>query len=453
MHGGKLAKNLDQKKIQLGDDIRELLALYAEAMTDAGKASVIASAKATWPKQNPEIFDALLEIGQKAVDVRGPDELRLASTITDTVLAVRKQSRAGWRLRARVMEALGDDAGTIEAHQCYLALTKADDLGIDGRVTKLREGGERLIETLRLLQSECPESQMYHGILDTELWSEGLALLDSGDWAQAEPRLVAALISMVEQGRPSSQVRSALGDFVNARLRESDGQLVSTQDLLRLYADDRRLMNLDPIPDPALPGTEVIGLSDFRNLITGKSICLVANSQRVGTSTMGAEIDSYDLVVRFNSFNLNASATGTRTDIHTTIHLHNFNWDKRVQTRLVFGGKLHPWKQSLRRRLVPGAQRYVNDRTLRWPLRDIGRVGEDTWDSIPTSGFNMLWLLDFLDVSPRIDLIGFDFYDSGAYRLPNAMKLPITSVHGYTQEKEWVMARAQDVTEMRISLR
>lgn len=454
VHQGKLTRNLDPKKIALGEAIRELLALYAAAMTDSANAGAITGSKTTWPKQNPEIFDALLTVGNKAIDVRGADELTLAQQITDAVLSVRKQSRAGWKLRARLTEVLGDDAATIEAYERYLALTKTDDLNIAGRISKLRDSGARLSETLRLLEKESPASRELRGAPDTELWGAGLALMDAGDWERAQPRLVAALVAMEEQGRPSPEVRSALTDFVSFRLRETRKEgAAESKHLIKLYSEDRRLRELDPVPDPALAGTQVVGLSDFRNLIAGKSICLVANSQRVGTSTVGAEIDSYDLVVRFNSFKLDATATGTKTDIHTTIHLHNFNWDKKVQTRLVFGGNHGQWKHSLRRRLVPGAQDYVNDRTLRWPLREIGRVDDTQWEHIPTSGFNMLWLLDFLDVSPKLDLFGFDFYDSGAYRLQEAMKLPIAAVHGYSQEKEWVMSRAQDVTEMRISLR
>ena len=102
---------------------------------------------------------------------------------------------------------------------------------------------------------------------------------------------------------------------------------------------------------------------------------------------------------------------------------------------------------------MPGAQRYLGDDSLRWPLRNIGRVGPDAWPSIPTTGFNMLWLLDFLDVSPKLDLFGFDFYESGAYRIKEAMRQPITSVHEYRGEKSWVMERATSVTETRISLR
>ncbi len=158
-------------------------------------------------------------------------------------------------------------------------------------------------------------------------------------------------------------------------------------------------------------------------------------------------------MVRFNSYKIEPAATGSRTDIHATIHKHGFNWDRPVTTRLVFGGVSGDWKHSLRNRLVPGAQKYLGDESLRWPLRNIGRVGTDVWSSIPTSGFNMLWLLDFLDVSPTLDLIGFDFYESGAYRLQEAMRMPITSVHEYTSEKAWVMERAQSVSDMRISLR
>lgn len=452
VHGGKLVKNLDYKRIQLSETIRELLSVYAAAMTDTGNAAAIAGSKSTWPKSNPELFDALLEVGHKAIEVRGGDELQLALRITDCVLGIRKQSRAGWRLRARVMEAIGDDAATVEAYERYLALTTKDDLGVAGRISKLKESGERLADTIRLLQEETPGAQGLRGA-DTELWSEGLALKDAGDWERAKPRLVAALVAMDEQDRPGPQVRAAVADLVNFRLEQEKGRAGESRELFKLYADDRRLRDLDPIADPAMTGSKVVGLSDFRNLIAGKTICLIANSQRVGTSTMGKEIDSYDLVVRFNSYKIDAPATGSKTDIHATIHMHDFNWDKKVETRLIFSGSHHQWRNSVRRRLVPGAQRYVGDRTLRWPLRDIGQVGEDQWKSIPTSGFNMLWLLDFLDVNPKIDLIGFDFYDSGAYRLQEAMKLPIAKVHGYSEEKEWVMARAQEVTEMRISLR
>ncbi|MFC0054291.1 glycosyltransferase family 29 protein [Streptomyces actinomycinicus] len=149
-----------------------------------------------------------------------------------------------------------------------------------------------------------------------------------------------------------------------------------------------------PVADPTVGGVRWIGLGEFRNQIAGKSICLVANSGRVGASALGAEIDGYDLVVRFNSYRIGPEHTGSRTDIHATIHKHGFNWVKPVTTRLVFGGVAGDWKHSLRNRLVPGAQQHLGDESLRWPVRYIGRLGTDAWSGIPTTGFNMLWLLD-----------------------------------------------------------
>ncbi|MQY16235.1 hypothetical protein SRB5_64330 [Streptomyces sp. RB5] len=457
-HEIKLNKNLNFRKNRLADAIRSLMVAYAAGMADSSKSRAVASGRSTWAHKTPELLNALIVVGDKAIDVKEPDELRLALLITDTVLGAKPTSRIGWRLRASVLETMGDDEGAIGAHQRYLDLTPADARGTDAKIARLRDSGERLEAMLRLLQDEYPTSrELASGrgadSPDAELWAEGLALVEAGQRDRALPYLVASLVVMNEQGRPAPQIRSALTDLLDLGPLAADSGLAAARPLIRLYAEDRRLRTLDPAPDPLLGGTEVLSLGDFRNQITGKSICLVANSQRVAKSGAGAEIDSYDLVVRFNSFKLDAPNTGTKTDIHATIHLHNFNWAHKVTTRLVFSGTYHGWKQSLRRRLVPGAQQYVNDGQLRWPVRDIGKLGEADWPPIPTSGFNMLWLLDFLNVSPKLDLFGFDFYETGAYRLPEAMKLPVTAVHGYQLEKEWVMARATDVTENRISLR
>ena len=68
-----------------------------------------------------------------------------------------------------------------------------------------------------------------------------------------------------------------------------------------------------------------------------------------------------------------------------------------------------------------------------------------------TCGFEMAWLLDFLDVSPRLDLIGFDFFAGGSSRLPEASHIAAPS--DYSSEKAWVMERAQHVAGPVIALR
>jgi tetratricopeptide (TPR) repeat protein len=462
-HSGKVVGSVDRRRVELGEQLRKLLVVWGTTATAApatpapsGATALLKRAVkgAASPSSNipAELLDALLAVGNKALECGYDDELNLALVISDTVLAQRRNSRAGWRLRARLLEALGEEAEALEAYEKYLSLTDDDGFGVRARIAGLRIAGEKERELLELLKQQAPGARAFAARPATDVWAEGLAAHAVGDWAEAEPRLVGALLSLAAENAPVQERQELLSQYLDLRSTEDTDAAALTR-AIALYAEQRRNRMRGPVTDPTIGGVRWITLGEFRNQIAGKSICLIANSGRVGASSMGAEIDAYDLVVRFNSYRIDPKHTGARTDIHVTIHKHGFNWDQQVTTRLVFGGVSGDWKYSLRNRLVPGAQTYLGDESLRWPLRNIGKVGTDVWSGIPTSGFNMLWLLDFLDVSPKLDLIGFDFYESGAYRVPEAMKLAITSVHEYTSEKAWVMERAQSVTDMRISLR
>ncbi|MFF2327749.1 MULTISPECIES: hypothetical protein [unclassified Streptomyces] len=463
-HSGKLVAGLDRRRTALAEALRHLLAVHAAAQPSGPASAGSPLALIRRPAKAPagpaaladELLDPLLAVGNKALECGYEDEFKLAVLVSDTVLTQRKRSRAGWRLRARTLEAMGAEAAAIEAYERYLELTDDDGFGVAAKVVGMRLGAERQEELLRSLERDCPGAAEFAARPVTESWAEGLALQARGDWAAAGPRLIGALLAQERTGAPVTELQDATSQYLDLALEAAGtdpGAVAALTGLVALYAEQRRSRMRGPVPDPTFGGVEWTTVGEFRNRIAGKSICLIANSNRVGDSSMGAEIDGYDLVVRFNSYRIDPAATGRRTDIHATIHKHGFNWDQKVHTRLVFGGISGDWKYSLRNRLVPGAQQYLGDESLRWPLRDIGRVGADVWPAIPTTGFNMLWLLDHLDVSSRLDLIGFDFYESGAYRLPSAMRMPITSVHEYTSEKAWVMERAQSVTDMRIRLR
>ncbi|MEU2062337.1 glycosyltransferase family 29 protein [Streptomyces sp. NPDC013455] len=464
VHSGKLVGSLDRRRTELAEQLRRLLVVHstigaaAPAPAPAGGATALLK-RAVKGTAGPsggiagELLDALLAVANKALECGYDDELRLALHIGDTVLAQRRNSRAGWRLRARVLEALGEEQEAVEAYQRYLELTSEDGFGVAARIEGLRRAAQRERELLDLLRRQCPDAAGFAAGPATDVWAEGLALHALGDWTAAEPRLVGALLALAEERAPVADRQELLSQYLDLRTGLPGADPAALTEAVALYAEQRRVRMRGPVADPTVGGVRWIGLGEFRNQIAGKSVCLIANSGRVGESAMGAEIDGYDLVVRFNSYRIDPRHTGSRTDIHATIHKHGFNWDRPVTTRLVFGGVSGDWKHSLRNRLVPGAQQFLGDESLRWPVRGIGRLGTDVWPAIPTTGFNMLWLLDFLDVSPKLDLIGFDFYESGAYRVPEAMKLAITSVHEYTSEKAWVMERAQSVTDMRISLR
>ncbi|MER7570581.1 hypothetical protein [Streptomyces sp. NPDC126514] len=463
VHSGKLVGSIDRRRIELAEQLRKLLVVWgtttaapapapATGATALLKRAVKGTATPATGIAN-ELLDALLAVANQALKCGYDDELNLALVISDTVLAQRKNSRAGWRLRARLMEALGDDAEALEAYEKYLGLTDDDGFGVRARIAGLRAASERERDLLALLRRQCPRAEEFTRADATAVWAEGLAAHAVGDWAAAEPRLVGALLAMADA--PVEDRQELLSQYLDLRIAVDTDVTARAEltDVLALYAEQRRTRMRGPVADPTVGGVQWISLGEFRNRIAGKSVALIANSGRVGASSMCAEIDAYDLVVRFNSFRLDPKHTGSRTDIHATIHKHGFNWEKQVDTRLVFGGVSGDWKWSLRNRLVPGAQTFLGDESLRWPVRNIGKLSTDVWSGIPTTGFNMLFLLDFLDVSPKLDLIGFDFYESGAYRVPEAMKLAITSVHEYTSEKAWVMDRAQSVTDMRISLR
>ncbi|NUO42469.1 MAG: hypothetical protein HOV82_10560 [Streptomyces sp.] len=462
VHSGKVVGSVDRRRVELAEQLRKLLVVWgttsvAPAPAPAGGATALlkraVKGAATPASSIPnELLDALLAVANKALECGYDDELNLALVISDTVLAQRKNSRAGWRLRARLLETLGEETEAVEAYDKYLALTDDDGFGVRAKIAGLRAAAEKERELLALLRRQNPRAEEFTRRAATGVWAEGLAAQAVGDWTEAEPRLVGALLALAAEDAPVADRQELLSQYLDLRMtRETD--LPALTEALALYAEQRRNRMRGPVADPTVGGVQWTSLGEFRNRIAGKSICLIANSGRVGASSMGAEIDAYDLVVRFNSYKIDPRHTGSRTDIHATIHKHGFNWDQRVDTRLVFGGISGDWKYSLRNRLVPGAQTFLGDESLRWPVRNIGKLSADVWSGIPTTGFNMLYLLDFLDVSPTLDLIGFDFYESGAYRVQEAMKLAITSVHEYTSEKAWVMQRAQSVTDMRISLR
>ncbi|MFI6021759.1 hypothetical protein ACIBCP_29510 [Streptomyces sp. NPDC051287] len=462
VHSGKLVGSLDRRRGELAEQLRKLLVVVATEGTTTPASAPSGGATALLKRAvkgaatpsggiNNDLLDALLAVANKALECGYGDELNLALVISDTVLAQRKNSRAGWRLRARILEGLGEEAEAVEAYERYLELTKDDGFGVANRISGMRRAGERENELLALLGRQVPAAAEYRRESATAVWAEGLALRAAGDWKAAEPRLVGALLALAEDEAPVDDRQELLSQYLDLRIAE--GNDPGLAEAVALYSEQRRNRMRGPVGNPTFDGVQWITLGEFRNQIAGKSVCLIANSGRVGAGGMGKEIDGYDLVVRFNSYKIDPKNTGERTDIHVSIHKHAFNWEQPVTTRLIFGGVSGDWKHSLRNKLVPGAQQYLGDESLRWPMRNIGQIGPETWSGIPTSGFNMLWLLDFLDVSPTLDLIGFDFYESGAYRVQEAMKLAITSVHEYTSEKDWVMQRAQSVSDMRISLR
>ncbi|MGH0218067.1 glycosyltransferase family 29 protein [Sinorhizobium meliloti] len=190
---------------------------------------------------------------------------------------------------------------------------------------------------------------------------------------------------------------------------------------------------------PKFNDASFISAFDLRDIIDGKRICMVANSAALQESKAGELIDSHDIVVRFNSYAIDQTNTGQKTDIHVSIHLHEFNLDKYVPIRIILGNAPVLWRKRVKG-LKPGAQDFVGDETLRYPLFNSKLCGETpkTVGGAPTSGFNMLRLFHLFSNYSELNLIGFDSYESGAYRLEDAMALPLAAIHNSVSEKKWI---------------
>ncbi|NED01738.1 hypothetical protein G3I55_08710 [Streptomyces sp. SID6648] len=405
-----------------GDHLAALAA--SGPLTDARRTRLIASIGAlTTACSTPgaDAFDALLRTGQQALDSGGDAGARLALALADEATALRARSKGAWRLRGNALDALGRSEEAITAYERHLALQQntAASRDVERRIATLRAAGDRIDEALALVGGG----------------SEG------GEGATGAVRLSRHL--------PAADARAAFTELVRLRTTERGAADPAVRRLAALYAEHRRLSDRDPMADPLLGGAEPIGVPGLRRLLTGRTVCLVADTphtaeqeQRPGSS-LAALIGGYDLVVRCDA--VRHAAPTARTDLHAVTLRGDSpwkgpRWDRRATARLVFGDPLPHWRLALRSRLVPGAQDRVGDATLRRPLHDPALLAEAAADADEpaSTAFTVLRLLDFLGTPARVDLIGFE----GPAALP-------------PREREWIGARtgATDDTAVRITLR
>jgi hypothetical protein len=340
-------------------------------------------------------YEVLLTVGRAAL---AAEETRLARHVADTAVALRSRSKAAWRLRGEVGEADGRDTDALDAYQRY------EGLG----------GGDREIGKRR------------------QLLKDKAGALATAGRIVPEARLAE---------RSPAEIPAALAGAVEHRLAQRGAAAAEdTRRLAGAYTTYTRLATQGRVEDPLLGGTEPIGVGPLRSQIKGRGVCVVANGEAVAESGLGEEIDAYDLIVRVDSFTTRSPAgTGKRLHLHAVSHRSDgAGWRRKAEIRLVFGDKPVQWRDAIRHRLVPGAQTYVGDKSLARPVHDGALIGEPGWAADASTGFTIARLLDFLDVSPRIDLIGFT--------LPGQLR---------AEERQWVLAHARrtDADGLRIALR
>ncbi|MFI2298733.1 hypothetical protein ACH5AL_07825 [Actinacidiphila glaucinigra] len=354
-------------------------------------------------------FDALLQVGQRALEAGDESALQLALGVAESSTELRQRSKGAWRLRGLALDGLGRGDEAVESYERFLALQSDHGAAADvvRRVDTLRRRRDCLDEAAGLFpEDDCP-------------------LRDSAGW-------------------PTSRTAPEFAAYVRAKVSEHGMGDPSVRRLIDLYAVYRRLVERGRTADPLLGGATPIDVSGLRGLLAGRTVCVVSDAEEPTAISPDPALDAYDLVVRCDSAGVRDQGTGVRTDLHAVTLRGAAPWAAPAWTRpagirLVFGDAAGAWRRAIRQRLVPGAQDHVGDASLRRPLSDPALLGEDGWDTrTTTTAFTTLRLLDFLDVSPRLDLIGFG--------LPG---------HLPPEEAEWVMDRAThiDDSKMRIALR
>jgi len=404
---------------RLQQHLAVLLEEFETALADPVAGSAITGSTRPWPDAAPRLLELMLTAGTAALAT----EPSLAALIADTVLLSRRGSRAAWRLRARAHEQWGDLGTAITAHQRYLSLLGPDPdrLGVRAKVSELRE----LQITRTALAAALGQAEQL-----------GLRL----------PRQeTAELRERLPQPIRQDTLDPILEDFITDLTRLPMPDLIAATDVLHAAIRCRRTGALHPGPLPAadLRKFTVLRLNDVRSWLAGRTICLVADVGRLGGEPAGAQIDSYDLVARFAPFRLEPAITGSRTDLLVSSHDDKTSWRQPTDLRMVLAEDPRDWLRSVRRNLVPGAQRGLLDKALRRPAHQSALLSDDVRPGRPTGVFQLLRLLDHLDVNPRIDLIGFTLEEPAAG--------PAGAFLGL--ERDWLRTRAHQVDQQRISLR
>lgn len=138
-------------------------------------------------------------------------------------------------------------------------------------------------------------------------------------------------------------------------------------------------------------------------ILSGKSVALVGNARRLGSSGQGAEIDSADLVIRINSAPMpSPESHGSRTDILALAVKLSTNDLERIRPSRIF------WMSHKRKRLTWSVASTAG--FFLPSLRDFHALKE-ILGAPPSTG---LMTIDQLSRSQArsIALYGFDFFAS-----------------------------------------
>jgi hypothetical protein len=206
----------------------------------------------------------------------------------------------------------------------------------------------------------------------------------------------------------------------------------------------------EKIDDLKIAGVSFCPVSELGDFIKNKRIAIIANSTDLLNNKLGEFIDLHDVVIRINSYKILEEYTGIKTDIHCCIWLQTYNINEPVKYRIVFSAIRRNWVHFMTNTINKNAQSKVVKIHYTLNTKEITKFTEYNGGA-PTSGFNIIRTIHSLGGYTELNLIGFNFYkdkENSILRLDDAMICPISEIHNYEYEKEWIMENSIDFNEI-----
>lgn len=212
------------------------------------------------------------------------------------------------------------------------------------------------------------------------------------------------------------------------------------------FFDIDRIEDVDEFNESVISRVQdrYLEMDRLKKFIEGKTVCLVANSKLLKETKVGKHIDSFDFVVRFNSYIIDPPHTGTKIDIHATIYLQGYNLEQTVNTRIVVANDKNHWQKFIKDRIINSCQYDI--------LEHLSNKDLEIKNMLPTTGFFVFTLFEKLKVYKRLSLIGFNFYEHGdrdIYR--QEMSYGISKAHSYKKERNIVMQKLKRISKYEYS--
>ena len=200
-------------------------------------------------------------------------------------------------------------------------------------------------------------------------------------------------------------------------------------------------------------GISVVSASQIANYIYDRSICLVANSSELLDNELGEFIDSHDIVVRFNGYEIDKKHTGEKTDVHCVFRQYHYAPSSDTKYKIVISGPLDRWVSSIKK---VHSKHNVGIFDFKFPSGSDIEEYANEHIKIPTSGLCAYILFrKYMNDKNNITLIGFNGYMGGdvgsIYRKKHfSENFKLATPHAYELERDLWTSKFRKINEISI---